>query len=798
MTTRGLQGANRARLGAHSACAEQGMPSAVGGLLLLVLGASWLHPAPCAAQDRPPAGWGVRVVDAASGVPVAGVAVRFPDLEVSSVATDAAGRAEMPPEVVGGAVRVVVGRVGYAELDTLVSAQARGAVVHLALRSAPVGLTGLEVGARGGAGDSRGLARLIFEREVAVGAVGMTAEDIRAVPEVGEPDVLRSLQSLAGVSTVNDFYASMYLRGGDADQVGVLWEGAPVFAPFHMFGIFGVFNSDVVETAELYKGSMPARYGGSASGVLSVHQRLGEGSDLRARGGLSLLGVRTAVGGEFAWKGGRWMAAARRATVDVVPGSVPYSFYDVNAGLRVFPNQDHRVGLSTLASKDHFAMGLDEGSSLEAKWSNAVASLSWSWVRGSRLSGETVAYASRYDGSLAVGGGSSPGVPYSAVSANGLRSEVALRGDRAGVRAGAALEGGSVSLVGSAPGGYLEGDASGSYLQLSAFGEVERWFGPLRMASGIRTSLETSASRAMIEPRLAARLHLGPLAVSAGVDRAYQVLSVLRDDRYPMPGTPMWFLRGRDEPALEADGASLALEAWQGEGWTGSATGWARRFRGLASWQPQAERLVSEVAFHEGRGWGLEATVQRHTGLVRGWASYQWSRVRLAEGEDAEYLAPWDRRHEAEAVVTVPTRRGLSVSFRAAFATGAPFWVPLGFFGSLRYDPNTASSNRFWDDPDVPRDYTLGEVGRAGGTYTVLSDTQGRASSYFRADLSLRYAIRRKSWEATPFLSVVNVTAHENVYSFDPNYLGRLDPDGSPNSQIPPLPIPFVGVDFSF
>ena len=753
---------------------------------LVALACACLAPALGAAQEDSVPGWRVRVLDASSGAPLSGAVVTFPEGGVTRV-TDGLGVVDAVPAEGGRLVRAVVARSGYQPVDTVLAVALDGGTSELLLVRSATELSALTVEANRAGASSRELARVIFDREVAVGAVGMTSSQVGAVPAMVEADVFRSLRSLAGVSGVNDFNAGVYVRGGNSDQISVRWEGAPVFGPYHLFGMFGVFNSDAVETAELYKGSIPARYGGALSGVVSVRQRAGGHPDApSAAGGLSLLGVRAMANGVLPWGGVRWLAAGRQATVDAFRVGGPYAFHDLSLGFHAYPNEEHRLALSMLASDDRFSWEVGGvGGWFDSRWSNLVSSLAWAWVGGNRVSSEATAYASRYETTLATRTEEAPRTTRNDVLALGVRGEVSASRDRTGFRAGVAVEGGPVSLHGSGAGAYVEGDASGSYLHLSVFGEFERWIGPLRLAPGVRASVERSASLRFLEPRLAARLHLGPLAVSASVDRTHQFLSVLHDDRFPQPGAPMWFTRERGQPASSADGASLALDAWKGERWTGSVGGWTRRFRSIPSWRPQASRLVSEMAFHDGDAYGWEATAQRHGGRLRGWISYQWVRVRLAGSGGADYLPAWDRRHKMDAVVTVPGWRGWSASLRAAVATGTPFWVELGWYYGIRYDPNTIGNDRFGAET---RDDRLRGLSLSGDRYIVFSDVQGRVPYYARVDVSIRRAIRWGSAVITPFLSISNLTDHDNPYSYTAG--------GHSRKQIPRLP--FVGVDLRF
>ncbi len=761
------------------------MLTVAAGIGLCVL---W-YPTAVTAQDPSDVRSIVRTMDAGSKTPIPGVLLSFPGLAQSRL-TDSAGVADLPLGA-GDSLRVVATHLGYSRLDTVLVLLADGTAADLLLSRSAIALPSLTVRTERERTGSRELARQMFDREVSVGAVGMTRADVEAVPAIVEADVFRSLQSVAGVTSFNDFGAAMFVRGGDADQVGILLDGAPVFGPYHMFGMFGLFNPDAVECTEFYKGSAPARHGGSLSGVVSARQRIGGTSGTRVTGGLSLLGLRFAADGSLPWGDARWLVAGRQATVDVVRFEVPYSFHDLNVGLQLYPGAEHRLGFSLLASRDAFSMEFHGfGESFVARWRNLVSSLRWSWVPGNRLSSEVAAYHSGYRGSVGIGADGSERATTSRVGAWGVRGQVTRRGETTGLRAGVVLEGGPVELKGTDEGAYIEAEASETYMHGSVFAEFERWAGPLRLAPGFRAGTELSGSRFFAEPRISARLHLGPFAVSASLNRAYQFLSAIRDDRYFVPGAPMWHLRGKGQPVSVANGASVALDYWRGRNWTGSLTAWIRSFRDTPSWHPETSRSIDALEYHDGRAHGWEVALQRHGGLVHGWVSYQQARVAYTDGEGDGYRPLWDRRHEIDATLTLSEIGGLSASLRGTVGSGTPFWVPAGRLPTIRYDPRNVVGG---EDSDA----VVG-LGSVGGV-TVLSDVQARYPYYARVDFACRYAFDWGDWEIIPFVSVANITGRGNVLSYEA-ISGisevNVNPFLAPNNQI--IPIPFIGVDFRF
>ncbi|MDE2793724.1 MAG: TonB-dependent receptor plug domain-containing protein [Gemmatimonadota bacterium] len=768
--------------------------------LWAVLAIVCLHPWPTALSGTPQdpeaspgdARWELRVVDSESGVPLGGVLVSFPGLGETRV-TGSLGVAPVPPGT-GDSVRVVATRVGYRAVDTVVVPPAGETRIDLPLVRSAIALATLTVEAERAGANSRELARQMFEREVAVGAVGMTRAGVRAVPAVGEPDVFRSLQSVSGVTSINDFGAEMFVRGGDADQVAVLVDGAPVFGPYHMFGMIGVFNPDAIESTELYKGSIPARYGGSLSGVVAARHGTGIADRASFIGGLSALGLRTALNGALPGAHGRWLLAVRNASVDVARLPVPYSFHDVNAAVHLYPSEEHRLGVSLLASNDDFAWDFLElvefGKSIRSDWTNLVSSVTWSWVRGNRITSDVSAYLSRYEANLAAAPEISALVTRNRISVQGVRAQITVRGDVTGLRSGLVLEGGPVNLSGTGTGAYMDGDASGSFLYASAFAELEHWIGALRLAPGIRAGTERISSRVFAEPRLSARLHLGAFAVSGSLDRSFQFLSVLRDDRHLAPGAPMWFLRGEDQPVSAADGMSVAVDYWRGRTWTAAVTGWTRRFSGIPSWHPESSRDLSALEYHDGSAAGWEVAVEKHAGLLRGWLSYQQAWVSFRDGQAREYWPRWDRRHELDATVSLEDLGGLSLSLRATVASGAPFWFPVGRLYGMAYDPRGQISNE-----NTPNNPIVG-LGQREDSFVILSDVQGRLPYYGRADLSARYAFSWGDLTIVPFLSVPNFTVRENVLTYRPAAETRGGKYLVRERQFPPFP--FIGVDFRY
>ncbi len=176
-------------------------------------------------------------------------------------------------------------------------------------------------------------------RGVGSGVEKLNIETIKSLPAfLGEVDVVKSLLLLPGVSTVGEGASGFNVRGGRVDQNLILQNGALLLNSSHVLGFFSVFNPDVSENFTLYKGHVPAQYGGRLSSVLTVDTRNGSYDDFRVQGGLGLVSSRLAVEGPIIKDktsflvGGRvsysdWILRQVRQ-VDVRQSSA--SFYDLN------------------------------------------------------------------------------------------------------------------------------------------------------------------------------------------------------------------------------------------------------------------------------------------------------------------------------------------------------------------------------------------------------------------------------------------------------------------------------------
>lgn len=218
---------------------------------------------------------------------------------------------------------------------------------------------------------------------------------------LGEVDILRSIQQLPGVSTVGEGAAGFNVRGGSIDQNLVILDEAPVYNSSHLLGFFSVFNPDAVKDVKLYKGGIPAQYGGRLSSILDVRMKEGNRKKLSASGGVGLIFSRLTIEAPIVKDKASFILAGRRSYFDVVARpflreelrNSAFNFYDLTLKTNVVLNPRNQLFLSGYLGRDVFKFGENGG----FNWGNQTLSFRWNHLFNSRLFSNITAFYSKYD-----------------------------------------------------------------------------------------------------------------------------------------------------------------------------------------------------------------------------------------------------------------------------------------------------------------------------------------------------------------------------------------------------------------
>ncbi|MCR9066046.1 MAG: TonB-dependent receptor [Cytophagales bacterium] len=247
-----------------------------------------------------------------------------------------------------------------------------------------------------------------------LGVSTLNIETVRKLPTaLGEIDIMRGLQMLPGVSSVGEASNGVNIRGGTTDQNLMLLDGAPIFNPTHMFGLFSAFPSEAVSGFDLYKGTVPARYGGRAAAVLDVSLARPNLTKFSAEGGASFVSNRVKLDVPIIKDRLGIMVSGRGALNDwALPlvseklKEIKAKFYDGSAKLFAKINDKNTLSASAYYSNDFFQTdalnGIPEINATLSQYKYSTLNFSGTWFTAfsNNLNLQTTLVTSNYDPSI--------------------------------------------------------------------------------------------------------------------------------------------------------------------------------------------------------------------------------------------------------------------------------------------------------------------------------------------------------------------------------------------------------------
>lgn len=231
---------------------------------------------------------------------------------------------------------------------------------------------------------------------------------IRKMPAIlGEVDIIKSLQLLPGVSTVGEGASGFNVRGGNVGQNLILLDEAPVYNSSHLLGFFSVFNPDAVKDMKLYKGAIPAQFGGRLASILDIRMKEGNSKELEVNGGIGTVFSRVAIEAPLKKEKSSFIIAGRRSYADILArpfveelrNGAALNFYDLTLKTNYQFSDRDQIFLSGYFGKDNFKFDADQGFS----WGNRTTTFRWNHLFNDRLFSNFTAFFSDYEYELAFG-----------------------------------------------------------------------------------------------------------------------------------------------------------------------------------------------------------------------------------------------------------------------------------------------------------------------------------------------------------------------------------------------------------
>lgn len=242
----------------------------------------------------------------------------------------------------------------------------------------------------------------------------LSKQDLLSVPSLGgKPDVMKALQLVPGIQAQQEGSSLINVRGGNPGENLYLIDNTPLIYVNHLGGFMSVFNPEMINNTEVFKGGFPAKYGGKLSSVVSITQKEGNRSGFRGSLGVGLTDVSFSVEGPLFNKTASLMVTGRKTLIDplmiLVSGLsgggdyyVFYGFHDLNGKFTWQPDKKNSVSLNLYLGDDYLKYWTKGGSiqkeksSLGNTWGNNMASVRWSRVITPRLFADNTFSYTRY------------------------------------------------------------------------------------------------------------------------------------------------------------------------------------------------------------------------------------------------------------------------------------------------------------------------------------------------------------------------------------------------------------------
>lgn len=632
----------------------------------------------------------------------------------------------------------------------------------------------------------------VSNNEMSVNKLEITT--IQKMPTLlGEVEILRSIQLLPGVTSVGEGATGFNVRGGSIDQNLVLLDEAPVYNSSHLFGFFSVFNPDAVKDVKLYKGGIPARYGGRLSSILDVRMKEGNQKRFAMNGGIGAIFSRLSIEAPIVQDKGSFIVAGRRSYIDVlaqpflnedIEGSV-LNFYDLTLKTNYDIDDKNTIFLSGYIGRDNFGFGDDAG----FNWGNATTTLRWNHLFSDKLFSNFTAYYSDYDYQINFGSESTNKFDWDASIKNySVEPEFTLflapsNIIRFGAQ-GIVYEFEPANAVGVSQGEVTDLTLPKKYaLESGLFIENEIEFGSnISLNYGLRLShfnytgegsaytfgnapagerrpvideqnydqWESIQTYSNLEPRASLKVQLDQQrSFKVSYNRMSQYIHLVSNTTAATP-VDIWTPSTNNIRPQIADQVAIGyFQNFNDDRYELSVETYYKKMRHLVDYIDGADILINEflagdLLEGEGRAYGLELLLRKNQGKFNGWMSYTLARTeRRVDGINSNewYPSRFDQTHN------------LSVT---AFYDLNKRWSFSGNFSLISGTPTTLPTTRFQQQGYIIPDNAF--------------DTRNnvRIPTYHRLDLSATLRNKKndqRRWQGEWVFSIYNVYSKRNPFS---------------------------------
>lgn len=556
--------------------------------------------------------------------------------------------------------------------------------------------------------------------------VKMDAKTIRKIPALmGEVDLIKALQLLPGVSMASEGSTGFSVRGGAPDQNQILLDEAVVYNASHLLGFFSVFNNDAIKDLKIYKGDIPAAYGGRLSSVLDIRMKDGNTKKFSGAGGIGSISSRLTLEGPLVDENTTFLISGRRTYADLflalssdeqIRNNTLY-FYDFNTKITHKISDNDRIYFSGYFGRDVFKnkfAGMDFG--------NQTFTMRWNHLFSDRLFSNFSAIYSNYDYSI----GTPEGQSNSFIWKSRMKDYTAKADFNYYINPDNTLKFGASGTFHQFDPGSAKGTGDESFfgellmpkqysLESAVYVSNEQKIGSrLSLKYGLRISAFSNIAPATIyqygsdyavvdssvytgsrifhtyyglEPRFGATYQLDEVSsVKLNYTRTNQYIQLAQNST---AGTPLdvWFAVSPNiKPQISDQIIAGYFRNFNKNMYEASVEMYYKRMDNAIDFKDQADLLFNkyiEGDFRVGEAWayGIEFLIRKNEGPLSGWIGYSYS---VAErkipgiNDGMQYTSSYNKPHELSVVASYEFSQRYSLSANWVYSTGAPVTFPTG------------------------------------------------------------------------------------------------------------------------
>ncbi|MDB5248951.1 MAG: TonB-dependent receptor [Segetibacter sp.] len=553
----------------------------------------------------------------------------------------------------------------------------------------------------------------------------LTIAETKNIPMLlGERDILKAIQLLPGIKPAGEGNSGFFVRGGAADQNLILLDEATVYNASHLLGFFSTFNSDAIKDVTVYKGGMPAQYGGRLSSVLDIKMNDGNNQEYDVSGGIGLISTKLNVEGPIQKGKSSFLLSGRRTYADMFLklskdsniNSNSLYFYDLNTKINYQLGKKDRLYLSGYFGRDKLGVGETFG----LQWGNGTGTVRWNHIFSSKLFSNTSLIYSNYDYKISIRSGSNDFEVFSQIRDLNLKQEFQwYTGGRNTLRFGInsihhTIRPGEITA--SALSNLNNEDLQRRYswenaayatntfkasdninltygARFTAFSILGKGDFYTINAAGNITDTSTYKSGEFVktyvnvEPRVALSYVINPSAsVKASYVRNVQNLHLISNSTTSSP-TDKWVASTNIIKPEISDQVSLGwYKNLADNKFELTIEGYYKSMQHQIDYRNGAnvfsnDAIETQLLFGKGRAYGIEALLRKQTGKFTGWLSYTLSKTeRKINGinNDQWYNARQDRTNDIAVVGVYQLNKKWTFSANWIYYTGDAVTFPSG------------------------------------------------------------------------------------------------------------------------